>query len=180
MKTLKRIGLVLLGLIVLIFIIAAFTRKDYSVEREVTINQPREKVFAYIKQLKNQDNFSKWAMRDPNMKKEYRGTDGTEGFVYAWDSDEEAGKGEQKILKITEGERIELKLHFIKPMEADADSHFITETVNTNSTKVKWGFSSTIPYPMNFMLVVMDLEGMLGKDLDESLNNLKSILEKQS
>jgi len=34
-------------------------------------------------------------------------------------------------------------------------------------------------YPMNIMLLFMDIPGMLGKDLETSLTNLKSVLEKQ-
>ena len=33
-------------------------------------------------------------------------------------------------------------------------------------------------YPMNFMLVVMNMDNMLGGDLSTGLNNLKNVLEK--
>jgi hypothetical protein len=33
-------------------------------------------------------------------------------------------------------------------------------------------------YPMNLMLVFMDMDAMLGKDLQTGLNNLKAVLEK--
>ena len=50
---------------------------------------------------------------DPDMKKTYRGTDGTVGFVSAWDSEkDDVGKGEQEIIKITDGERIDYELRF--------------------------------------------------------------------
>ena len=67
-------------------IAAIFVKREYSVEREVVINKPKQEVFEYVKLLKNQDNYSKWAMMDPKMKKEYTGTDGTVGFISAWDS----------------------------------------------------------------------------------------------
>ena len=64
-----------------------FIKKDYQIEREIVINQPKTEVFNYIKSLRNQDNFSKWATMDPNMKKVYTGTDGTPGFISFWDSE---------------------------------------------------------------------------------------------
>lgn len=54
---------------------------------------------------------------DPNMKKDFRGTDGTVGFVYAWDGNKKAGKGEQEIKKITEGERVDVEVRFEKPLK---------------------------------------------------------------
>jgi flagellar basal body-associated protein FliL len=88
MKTILIILLILADIIALLLIIALFVRKTYSIEKERTIQKPRQQVFEYIKYLKNQDNFSVWASMDPNMKKGYRGTDGTVGFVSVWDSNE--------------------------------------------------------------------------------------------
>src|SRR5690606_19741446 len=96
------------------FIIALFVKKDYSVERTIIIDRPKHEVFDYIKYLKNQDNYSKWAMMDTDLKKEFRGTDGTEGFVYAWEG-KKSGRGEQEIKLVTDGERITTEVRFIKP-----------------------------------------------------------------
>lgn len=179
MKIVKKI---LLGLVILIaipFIVALFVAKEYAVEREININKPKTEVFDYIKHLKNQDTYSKWNNIDPNMKKEYRGTDGEVGFVSAWDSDnEDVGAGEQEIKKITEGERIDFELRFLKPFEATEPAYMITEAVSDVETKVKWGFSGKMPYPMNIMMLFMNMEEMIGADLEEGLKNLKVVLEK--
>src|SRR5688572_26346634 len=98
MKILKTIGIALAVIIAAFLLVAVFVKKDYAVEREITINKPKQQVFDYIKYLKNQDNYSKWNMMDPGMTKSYRGTDGTVGFVAAWDSQkEDVGAGEQEI-----------------------------------------------------------------------------------
>jgi len=180
MKILKRI-LIAIGIIIAIpLIIALFTKKEYAVERQITINKPKQEVFDYLKLLKNQDNYSKWAMMDPNMKKEFRGTDGTVGFVSAWDSqDKNVGKGEQEIKKITEGERLDFELRFLEPFEATDNAFMTTTAVNENQTNVVWGFNGKMAYPMNFMLLLMDMETMLGGDLQTGLDNLKVVLEKQ-
>ncbi len=179
MKVLKIILLVIVALIIILLIIALFVRKDYAVERTVTINKPKQQVFDYIKYVKNQDNYSKWNKIDPAMKKSYQGTDGTPGFVYSWDSEKkEAGKGEQSIKKVTEGERIDLGLHFIKPFEGLADAYMTTTAVGDNQTKVTWGFNSKMKYPFNAMLLFMNMEKMVGDDLQEGLDNLKVLMEK--
>ena len=178
MKILKKILFVFLGLIVLVGIIALFVKKEYAVVREVTINKPNSEVFQYIKLLKNQDNFSVWATMDPDMRKEYRGTDGTVGFVSAWDSEKKnVGAGEQEIINITEGERLDFELRFLEPFKSTDYAHMITESVGENQTKVKWGFNGKMNYPMNLMLIFMDMEEMLGKDLEQGLSNLKTVLE---
>lgn len=179
MKILKKILVGIVAIVVLILLIALFVKKEYTVEREVSINKPKQEVFDYIKMLKNQDNFSVWAKRDPMMKKEYSGTDGTVGFKSAWDSDNEhVGKGEQTIAKINEGERVDFDLHFIKPFDGKATAYMITTAGAGNDTKVKWAFEGRMGYPMNFMLLFMNMDKMLGKDLETGLNNLKGVLEK--
>lgn len=182
MKIVKRILIAIAVLIAIPLIIALFTQKDYAVERAIVINKPKQEVFDYVKLLRNQDNFSVWTKLDPDMKKEFRGTDGTVGFVYAWDSkgSDGAGAGEQKIVKITEGESIDMNLHFIRPFEGLADARFTTTEVAPGQTKVTWGMKSSMKYPMNVMLLFMDMDKILGKDLATGLNELKSVLEKQA
>ena len=176
MKILRKVLIVILIIIAIPLIIALFVRKEYAVEREITINKPKLQVFDYVRHLKNQDRYSKWVMTDPKMKKEFRGTDGTVGFVYAWDGNQDAGKGEQEIKNISEGERVDVEVRFIKPFEGLAMAPITTETVSENQTRVKWGLKGKSTYPMNFMNLFMD--NMLGKDLEISLTNLKTILEK--
>ncbi|WP_168208813.1 DinB family protein [Chitinophaga sp. XS-30] len=178
MKVLKKILIVLAILIAIPLIIALFLKKDYAVEREIAINKPKQEVFDYVKYLKNQDNYSKWAMMDPDMKKTYRGTDGTVGFVSAWDSEQkDVGAGEQEIKKITEGERIDFELRFIRPFESTEAAYMVTESASEDQTTVKWGFNGHMNYPMNLMMLFMDFEEMISNDLDTGLMRLKGILE---
>jgi hypothetical protein len=178
-KALKILGFILIGLIVLILLTALFVKKEYTVEREISIAKPKLEVFEYVKLLKNQDNFSVWAKIDPTMKKEYRGTDGNVGFVSAWDSPvKNAGKGEQEITKISDGVRIEYEIRFFKPMKSTDNAFLSFESLNDSITNVKWGFSGKIQYPMNVMFLFMDMDAILGKDLEGGLKNLKVELEK--
>ncbi len=173
----KIILLIIVLIVAIPLIIALFVDKNYSVTREIVINNPRQEVFDYIKFLKNQEKYSKWVMMDPNMKKEYRGIDGSVGFVYAWNGNNKAGEGEQEIKSIQEGEKLDLEIRFKRPFEGVAKTPFITEPVSDTQTKVIWGMSGRSKYPLNFTNLFIDK--MLGKDIDISLSNLKAILEKQ-
>jgi hypothetical protein len=172
---------ILAGLVALLLVIAAFVKKDYEVQRNLSINRPKTDVFDFIRHLKNQDAFSVWARIDPAMKKEYSGTDGTPGFTSAWDSkNKKAGKGSQTIIKITEGERIDSMLHFIKPFEGRADAFMSTKEIAASQTNVTWSISSAMKYPMNIMLLFMNMDNIMGKDLEGGLQNLKNLMENKS
>lgn len=169
---------IILGIIAALLIAALFVPKGMKATREIIINKPNAEVFNYIRQLKNQDNYSKWGSMDPNMKKEYKGTDATVGFVSAWEGNKKVGTGEQEITGIEEGKKLSTELRFIKPFKSIAQSSMITEAVDNNSTKVSWGFEGSMNYPMNVMKLFMNMEKAIGNDFSTGLNNLKTLLEK--
>ncbi len=168
--------LVLAGIIALLLIIALFMKREHFVKREIVINAPRQKVFDYLKLLKNQDNFNKYAMASPDRKREFKGTDGTVGYIYSWSGDKDAGVGEKEIKNIVEGKRIETEIRFVKPMKTSATIIMETESLSDNQTEVTWSNAGTLPYPLNIMIPMF--EKMFAKDMDGSLLILKNILEK--
>ncbi|MCF8425598.1 MAG: SRPBCC family protein [Bacteroidia bacterium] len=180
MKILKNILLVIVGLVAIALLTALFVKKEYAVEREITINKSKDLVFNYVKLLKNQDNFSVWAMKDPNMEKGFTGTDGMVGATSSWNSKmEDIGKGEQEIIGISEGEKVDYELRFFEPFESKDHAYLATESVNDSTTTVRWGFDGKMPYPMNLLLLTMDMDKMLGEQLESGLKNLKGVMEKE-
>jgi hypothetical protein len=166
-----------------LFIIGLFSRKTYRIERSVTILKPASEVFHYIRFLKNQDHYNKWVMMDPGMKKDFSGVDGTKGFIYAWDGNNKAGAGEQEIKNIDPEKRVDMEVRFKRPFKGIARAFMETSSViDTNNyqeaTKLQWVFSSELKYPANIFLLLMNVEKTLGRDIDLSLANLKTILEK--
>jgi uncharacterized protein YndB with AHSA1/START domain len=177
MNTIIIILLVLAGIIALLLIIALFMKKEHYVNREIIINAPRQKVFDFLKLLKNQDQFNKWATAGKeNRKEEFKGTDGTVGFIYSWSGDKSAGEGEKEILNIVEGKRIETEIRFVKPMRMSASVIMETTSLSDNQTKVNLINAGILKYPLNIMIPIA--EKNFAKDLDVSLSTLKSILEK--
>ncbi len=180
MKVLKWVLFTIGGIIVIVLVASIFIKKEYAVEREIFINRPQAVVFNYVKYLKNQDNYTVWGSLDPQMKREYRGTDGTVGFVAAWDSkNSHVGKGEQEITDIQTGERIDYNLRFMEPFESKAHTYFALAAASENVTKVVWGFDGKMSYPTNFMRLFMNMDKMLGPDFEKGLQKLKEILESQ-
>jgi hypothetical protein len=175
MNIIITILLAVAGIIALLLIIALFMRREHYVRREIIINAPRQKVFDYLKLLKNQDTFNKHAMAGSDRKKEFKGTDGTVGYIYAWSGDKNAGVGEKEIISIVEGEKIETEIRFVKPMQVTARIIMETESLSDNQTKVNWSNAGTLKYPVNIMIPMM--EKSVAKDMDSSLSTLKNILE---
>jgi hypothetical protein len=179
MKILFIILIAFVSLVALLLLIGLFMKKEYHVLRTVVVNKPKSFVFDYIKLLKNQNKYSVWATMDANMKTEFKGTDGTPGFISAWDSQEKnVGKGAQEILTVVDGEKIDYEIRFEKPFESTSTASMSTTTVSDKETKVNWAFTGKMKYPMNLMLLFMNMEKMIGNDLQNGLNNLKGILEK--
>lgn len=178
MKILKYILIVVGAIIAVFLIIPLFVKNDYQVVRTVTINKSKNDVFAYIKMLKNHDNFNVWSKMDPKMTKTFDGTDGTVGFHTTWKSaNGEVGEGEQTIKSIVEGSTVEYDLHFIKPMDGKANANMKCEELTPTSTKVTWEFKSRMSYPMNIILLFMDMDQILGTQLQKGLDDLKKIQE---
>lgn len=165
--------------VVLLLIIGLFAKKSYALYRDILISRSSNEVFDFIKHLRNQDQFSKWVMTDPQMKRQFRGVDGTVGFIYAWNGNKQAGEGEQEIKSIKDGERIDVEVRFVRPFAGIASTPFVVESVSPHESRVTWGMESSMKYPMSIMLLFVNMNKLLGKDLEISLNNLKKILEKK-
>lgn len=179
-KVVKYLAVVVLLLIVVFGILVAVAPTEFKVERSVEINEPKEKVFSYIKFLKNQDEWAPWTKKDPNIKQTYQGQDGEVGFITIWESDhEEVGSGEQEIKRIVQNKQLDTEIRFKDPFESITQSYIILDEVPDNKTSVKWGFTGSMPRPFNVMGIFIDMEEAVGKDFDEGLANLKSILEKR-
>ena len=184
MSILLIIVIIIVIIIIIVLIAAGFMKNEYTIERHIIISKSKEDVFNYIRYLKNQENYNKWVMTDPNMKKEYKGTDGTPGFAYAWDSsNKQVGKGEQEIKSIIAGERIDHEIRFIKPFNGVSHASMIVASIanpgsHRDQTQVTWDFNGRRNYPMKIVHFLFNLKKMLGQDLEISLANLKAVIEK--
>ncbi|PIF34652.1 polyketide cyclase/dehydrase/lipid transport protein [Flavobacterium sp. 9] len=175
-----KIIIVLVAIIALALVVAMFTKDKYTITRQIVINKPKQEVFDFIKLNQNQKLYSKWLLLDPNTKIEIKGNpDGMSGSVLTFESKHhKTGKGEWEIKKVTEGEKVDFELRFLAPYVFTANGSMTTESLTPNQTKLIWVYNSGMNWPKNFMLIFLNMDKIIGTDVEESLNNIKTIVEK--
>lgn len=171
---------IIIAIIILIpLVAAAVMSEEYVIETDVDINASKQRVFDFVKYLRNADQFNKWVMEDPNIRKEFVGVDGTVGAIYKWDSDmKNVGQGEQEITSLTEGEKIEYEIRFVKPFANVCGAAIVTKNTNDARTNVSWSFFGKRSFGMRIFHFLFNLKKVLKKDLHTSLVNLKNQMEK--
>ena len=171
------VGVIIVLLILLFLVVPLFISKQYQVEKQVLIQRSNLTVFDFLKLLGNQIYYNKWVMMDPDVTRTSKGLDGTVGFISYWDSQvKNVGKGEQEITRVDAGTNIDSTVRFERPFKNTARVTMTTIAVTPGQTRVIWKMVGQNKYPMNLMNLIVP--GMLGKDMEESLGNLKNVLEK--
>lgn len=170
----------ILAVVVLILIIVVLIApNEYSLSRSIIIDKPYKEVFQYLKLIKNQNDWSPWKKKDPNMTQEFVGEDGNVGFISSWKGNKDVGEGEQEILTIIENELIETQLRFFKPFKSQSIGTLLVANVEDDKTLVTWGFSGRNPIPFNVFMLFYNMDKTVGKDFEEGLADLKRILEQK-
>lgn len=169
---------ILAGLLFVVLVLALIAPKTYDVSRTIVVNAPITVVFEYVKYLKKQEEWSPWAKKDPDMNRKFTGVDGEVGAVSYWNGNKEVGEGEQEITKIVEGERAEGELRFMKPFKSTSNCYLVTAPIENNKTEVTWGFSGNNKFPMSLFSIFISMDKMVGKDFEEGLATLKTLVEK--
>lgn len=169
------------ALIALFLIAAALQSNSFAISRDIIITRPLEDVFEYIRHLRNMEHYNKWVMTDPNQKTRFTGTDGQVGFIYAWDSENKnSGKGEQEIKQIVPDQKLRTEIRFEKPFKGVSEAILTTELIAAGQTRVIYTFQGAKNFGMKIAHLLFGLEKILGKDLDTTMKNLKTQLEKSS
>lgn len=168
---------ILAGLVLLLMVFYWLAPSHYDVSRSIEISRPSGYVFEYLRFLKNQDQWSPWGKKDPQMKKKFTGTDGEVGAVSRWEGNKEVGTGEQEITRIEVGRRIETELRFLKPWKSTSNAYMEVAPISERRTMVRWGFSGKNGFPMRILMLFMSMDKMIGKDFEAGLSDLKTLLE---
>lgn len=168
---------ILIAIAILLLILGLIAPKRFEVNRSIIVNKPLSDVFDYLKYIKNQDDWSPWKKKDPNMKQTFEGTDGEVGFISKWIGNKTVGEGEQEIKRIVENESIETELRFLKPWKSQSDAYLRVVGLDKQQTNVTWGFSGRNKFPFSIFMLFMNMDKAVGKDFEEGLNRLKQQLE---
>ncbi len=177
MAILLTILYIIISVVVLLLLLALLLKKEFKLEKQVVISQPPQVVYDYMKLLKNQEYYSVWVMKDPNVKLLYTGVDGTVGATSAWESnDKNVGIGAQEIKGLQPGKSMNVEIRFKKPFEATNYATNTLEALPGTQTKLTHTFTGKQKFPLNLMNLFMDK--MVGGDMQQNLLNMKALLEK--
>ncbi len=168
---------IILAIIAILVLVALIAPKKFHVKRSIVINRSLPEVFDYLKYIKNQDHWSPWKRKDPNMKQESVGIDGQVGFINKWEGNKNVGIGEQELTRLVQNDSVESQLRFFKPWKSESNAYLKVNKIDDQHTEVVWGFSGVNKVPANVFMLFFNMDKMVGKDFEEGLSSLKKILD---
>ncbi|MGA9325786.1 MAG: SRPBCC family protein [Salegentibacter sp.] len=170
---------VIIAIITFFAFLHAWSRKRYDVSRTVIINSSKDEVYSLVRQLKKQPLWVPWFKRNPEVVLKFKGDDGKLGATFYWHGNNRVGEGTQKIIKVKQGKVVETKLLFVKPIKLTALTYIGVKEIEPEKTKMVWGVRGHLAFPLSIMSIFYTADRFLGKDLEQGLKNLKTILERK-
>src|SRR6267378_921377 len=173
----KKIAIVV-GVLIAGVLGLAMTKPDsFNVQRTTKIKAPPGKIFPLIDDFNNWGSWSPWEKVDPAMKRTHGGAASGRGAVYEWDGNSKVGKGRMEITDAASPSKVTIKLDFLKPIEGHNIAEFTLEPQG-DSTSVTWAMRGPSPFISKVFQVFISMDGMLGKEFETGLANMKSAAEK--
>lgn len=178
MKILKLFATLLLFIIGITVVLSWLLPAKQELERTVTIQAPAAAVYEQLSKLEHFNTWSVWGRQDSSVKHHLSGTDGTVGASSSWKGDPAiSGEGKIEITALEPGKSVTQSILFLSPKKSKANSIFTLAEKN-GLTTVTWHFEMLTPRPWNIFNLLSSIDKQLGKDFEEGLNTLKSIVEK--
>lgn len=173
MKALKWILYIVIGIIALLLIIAAFLPDKQVFSNSIVVNTYPRPIYNMVNNLKNWEKWSPFNESDSTMVYEYSGSEYGVGAHQTWNG-KLNGKGSMTILESVFEKKVVFDLSM---MEGSKDTTlFILERV-PEGTKVTWETRiSKSGYPMG-RLMWMVAQGMMNKTFYKGLESLKKVVE---
>ena len=168
------------GVLVLFAAVAATRPSAYHVERKLEVAAPADLVFGVLNDLHQFAGVfvlfgSPLEKQDPNMKKTFEGPAAGVGQSFAW-SGKEAGTGRMTIEESVPGQKVGVKLEFVKPMASTATCALTLAGTPTGSF-VTWSMDGNHNFIGKAFGMFMDMDNMLGADIEKGLAQLKTVAE---
>lgn len=175
MKILKWLGLVVAAFVALVVVGGWLLSPTFTVVRSVDIAAPPDKVYALVADPRAWKQWSAWNRRDPAMAIEYSGPPSGAGAKWAWKSASQ-GDGEMSFTAAEPPSRVAYDLFF--PDFGTTSTGELAFAAEGGGTRVRWTMNGDMGRnPINRWFALF-ADGMVGKDFDEGLTNLKAVAEK--
>lgn len=175
MKVLKWILGVVIALVAVLALGGMLLSPTFKVSRSVTVNAPPDKVYALVADPRRWKEWSVWNRRDPAMEITYSGPPSGSGAVWAWKSKNE-GDGRMTFTTAEPGKRLGYELYF-PDFGTTSNGDLMLEAAGSG-TKVVWLMNGNMGSNPLYRWMTLFMDGMLGKDFEAGLANLKALAEK--
>jgi effector-binding domain-containing protein len=180
MKYLKIFGIFLLIVIAVTVIFSLVIPARQHLEKTITINASAATLYPYLSRLESFNKWSVWNRGDSALKNTLSGTDGTVGAINTWTGDPDiSGDGEIQITELEPYHKVKYDIRFLKPKKMEADSYFELEEIK-GQTKLTWKFDLATPRPWNIFNLFYNMDNKIGKDFEDGLAALKTMVEKNT
>lgn len=173
---LKKILLTVVAVVVLLAAVIATRPSEFQVKRAVVMAAPPSVAFAQVADFARWSEWSPWAKLDPAMKTTLSGAPAAAGHAYAWAGNDKVGEGRMTILSTQPGERVEIRLEFLKPWAATNLTTF-TFAPEDAGTRVTWTMSGHANFMMKAICLFGDMDKMVGGDFERGLAAMKGVAE---
>jgi carbon monoxide dehydrogenase subunit G len=180
---LGRILIGVAGVLVLFVAVVATRPSAYHVERRLEVAAPADHVFGVLNDLHRFAGVlvlfgSPWEEGDPNMQKTFEGPAAGVGQSLAWNGNAEAGRGRMSIEESVPGRKVGIRLEFMEPMKSTA-ACALTLTETPTGSLVTWSMDGNHNFLGKAIGMFMDMDRMLGADIEKGLARLKTVAEGQ-
>ena len=171
-----------LGTLVLIIVLFAggFLLPDTArVERQALVQASPEQIFPLINGFSRFNEWQPWARIDPGMKIERSGPAEGVGARQAWFSENKGvGSGSLEVIESVPNERVRMQLQYTG-FDGDNQSLFTLQPQG-EGTLVTWTYQTRVGANIIGRYFGLMLDGMVGKDYETGLLNLKLLAEREA
>ena len=174
MKIVKGLLVTVLALVALLLVGGLLLSPTFSVVRSARIAAPPDKIYPLVADPRRWKDWGIWSRRDPVMKITYSGPPQGAGAAWAWQS-ESQGDGKMTFTAAEPGKRVAYDLYF--PDFGTTSRGDLVLTADGDGTKVTWTMNGDMGRNPLFHWMVLFADGMVGKDFDGGLANLKTLAE---
>jgi hypothetical protein len=174
-----RRALLWIGVLLIVLVIAAYLLpRQVHVDRSIAIDAPRAAVFAQLNGFRTFNTWSPWYELDPAAKYAFEGPATGVGAKMSWVGDPATlGSGSQVVTSVQADERVAADVDFGKGGIA---KQVFSLAANGAGTKVTWGIDVDLGMNPVSRYFGLALDGMIGRDFEKGLGNLKKVVEGQA
>jgi hypothetical protein len=176
---LKKIGIPAIAVFVVLAVVIATRPAAYRISRSQLIGAPSSVIYAQVADFQRWKEWSPWEKLDPNLQTTYTGTPGVAGASYAWKGNDSVGEGRMTLVEARPGERIGIRLEFIKPISSTAATRF-DFVPEGEATRATWTMEGRNDFAGKAFSLVMSMDKMVGGDFERGLSQLKAVSEAQA